>query len=593
MELENRQPAGVAREWAPPGGGSPRTLVTGPDPGAAVGWPATFAPLDSRLPRQWPTLAELRAGRICLLGTDRSLGDPPDWLQTGAPALWRFHLHYWDWAWALAADTDREAARAVFARLWRSWHAMVRVGRQDAWLAYPAALRAWSWCGLHRDLVAGSELAQAFVAELAGHIGFLRRDSASGTSGSHLIKDLKALVGLAVFFTDERLLRRAVGRLTARLAVQVLPDGGHCERAPAYHCQVLGDLIDVADLLASAGHPPEAALTQAIARMRHWLGGVLAPDGQVPLLGGGYPVAPELIAALAPGQPPAGPLLTLPDTGLVRAAVGGWHLLADVGATGRGELPGPAHADTLGCLVHVDGAPLLVDAGTSTSTSTSTCTPTCTPISVPAPGPVRGHERTTAARNTVEIDGVGSTQTRGAFRAARRARARGLQTSGAATLVTIEAERLFGRLSGRPAHRRRWSVSASGLQVEDLVTGRGRHAVTARWQLAPGSAVQLDAGGALITTPAGAFLVSVAASGVVKLTVESAQLAAGFLRTTVAPVLACRIEAVLPVRLTTCWRKARDWSVPGAAGAAARAWPSGAWPSGAWPPAWPSGTWPR
>ena len=54
----------------------------------------------------------------------------------------------------------------------------------------------------------------------------------------------------------------------------------------------------------------------------------------------------------------------------------------------------------------MDGVPLLVDTGTSTY----------------APGPVRDYERSTAAHNTVEVDGANSTEVWGAFRAARRAR---------------------------------------------------------------------------------------------------------------------------------------------------------------------------
>ena len=90
--------------------------------------------------------------------------------------------------------------------------------------------------------------------------------------GNHLVKDLKALAGLAVFFADDGLLGQTLDRLSAQLAVQVLPDGGHFERAPAYHCQVLGDLIDVDGLLRAAGRAPGPELTAAIERMRRWLG---------------------------------------------------------------------------------------------------------------------------------------------------------------------------------------------------------------------------------------------------------------------------------------------------------------------------------
>src|SRR5260370_15040788 len=257
-----------------------RRILSGPDPSAANGWPHAVHPLDARTAGRWPGLPELRDGQIRLLGLVRELGDGRAWQDADAPRLWRFHLHYWDWAWGLAADQDRLAARALFARLWRSWQASTRFGCGDAWHPYPAALRAWSWCGLHRDLVAGSDIEPDFAAGLAAHTGFLRRHLEYDVGGNHLIKCLQALARLAVFFSDERLLPRVLRRLARELARQVLADGGHYERAPAYHCQVLADLIDVADLLRAAGLVPGDEVTTAVTRMRQWLGAVLTPDGQ-------------------------------------------------------------------------------------------------------------------------------------------------------------------------------------------------------------------------------------------------------------------------------------------------------------------------
>jgi uncharacterized heparinase superfamily protein len=530
------------------------------DPARVPGWPAGFAPLDGTAltitaPRHWPSLAQLRAGRIRLLGITRRLDD---WRQADAPQLWRFHLHYWDWAWGLAADADRGAARDLFARLWRSWRAACTLGSADAasgdaWLPYPVALRAWTWCGLYRDLVAGTPLAEEFRRELVTHAAFLPRHLESDVGGNHLIKDLKALAGLGIFLGDEPLLHRALRRLTGQLAVQVLADGGHYERAPAYHCQVLADLIDVADLLAAGGRVPPPALTLAIARMRRWLGAVLMPDGGVPLLNDGYPVPGALVAALRPRPAPPAELLTLPDTGLIRAVSGGWHLLADVGAPCPDELPAHAHADTLGCLVHVDGAPLLVDTGTSTY----------------AAGPVRSYERSTAAHSTLEIDGEDSTEVWGAFRAGRRARVRGPAArtvshgtgshgTGPSEVIARAAHDGYRHLRGRPSHRRRWSLTDGGLRVDDEVTGGGRHAMAVRWHLAPGAVARLEPGGASVTTAAGRFAVAVTGSARFWLAVESAPVATGFLGTTPAPVLICRMDAVLPARLSTSWRRASD-----------------------------------
>jgi len=520
-----------------------RRLLSGPNPSAAVGWPAPLRPVDARTPGRWPGLSELRSGKIRLLGLVRELGDPPGWQHADAPRLWRFHLHYWDWAWGLAADPDRLAARAMFARLWRSWQASAPFGLGDAWHPYPAALRAWSWCGLYCDLAAGSDIEPEFVAGLAAHAGFLRRFLEHDVGGNHLIKGLKALAGLAVFFADERLLRLAVRRLARQLTRQVLADGGHFERAPAYHCQVLADLIDVADLLLATGRAPADELSAATERMRSWLRAVLTPDGQVPLLNDGYPVGPELLSALRPGPVPDGSLLVLPATGLVRAMAGDWHLLADVGPPCPPSLPAHAHADTFGCLVHVGKVPLLIDTGTSTY----------------EPGPVRRHERSTAAHSTVQVDGADSTEVWGVFRAGRRARVSGLNAHADSSGVTCEAVHDgFRSLRGRPLHRRRWSLTSGGLRVDDTVTGRGRHEIVIRWQLAAGCAIRVAEAGAIVISPAGTFSAAIAATDPLMLAAETSQVAVGFGSTADAPVLSCRAHAVLPIRVTTIWSRARS-----------------------------------
>jgi uncharacterized heparinase superfamily protein len=528
-----------------------RRVLSSPDPSTAQGWPDAFRPLDALTPGRWPDLPELRVGKIRLLGQLRELGGTPDWDHIDASRLWRFHLHYWDWAWGLAADPDRLASRALFARLWRSWQASVRFGRGDAWHPYPAALRAWSWCGLHHNLAAGSDIEPDLVGGLAAHAGFLRRHLEYDVGGNHLVKGLKALIGLAVFFADERLLRLATGRLIRQLARQILADGGHYERAPAYHCQVLADLIDVADLLRATGQAPADEITAAVDRMRLWLGAILTPDGQVPLLNDGYPVDRELLAALRPGPDPVNPtrpVLILPETGLVRAVVGGWDLLADVGPPCPPSLPAHAHADTFGCLVHVDKVPLLADTGTSTY----------------EPGLVRCHERSTAAHSTVQVDGADSTEVWGIFRAGRRARVSDLSVHTSPSGITCEAVHDgFRCLPGRPLHRRRWSLASDELQVEDRVTGRGRHEVVIRWQLAVGISLRVADGRALVTSPAGVFSVNITATAPVLLAAETGSIAAGFRSTTDAPVLTCRINAALPIHATTVWSRARDGSAEG------------------------------
>jgi uncharacterized heparinase superfamily protein len=537
----------LLRRWPPSRG----WLLAGPDPAGEAGWPAGFVPADAPLWRDWPGRAALASGEMSLLGVTRTLAPADgnnaarwadaDWEMADTPRLWRFHLHDWDWAWALAADSDLDQARALFGAIWPSWLAATVPGHGEAWHPYPAALRAWSWCGIYRPLAEGTPAETAFRTSLAAHAGFLRRNLETDVGGNHLIKNLKALAGLAVYFSDEALLAWSLTRLSQQLSVQILPDGGHFERAPAYHCQVLGDLIDLAALLAAAGHNEPDGLTGTIEAMRAWLGVVLTPAGEVPLLNDGFPVSHELLATLKPATPPAEPLVVLPDTGLVRATAGNWHLLADIGLPCPGNLPAHAHADTLACLVHVDSAPLLVDTGTSTY----------------APGDERDRERSTAAHNTLTVDERNSTEVWGAFRAGRRARISGVtaQADDGPGLVTIEAAHDgYRNLRGRPRHRRRWSLTEDELAVDDLVTGRGRHRIELRWHLAPEAQLRLIPGGALISTKAGDFQVSVTASTPPALRAGGADISSGFARTTSAPVLTCALHPQLPVQITTVWR---------------------------------------
>ncbi|HVE62579.1 MAG TPA: alginate lyase family protein [Mycobacteriales bacterium] len=424
---------------------------------ATPGWPAGFVPVDARLIGHPVDL--LAAGRIRLLGQERPLGD---WRSTDPPQIWRYHLHYWDWAWSLAGDPDRLRGRAVFARLFAAWQQQTRFGEWDEWSPYVVSVRAWSWCGQYDALVRGSDREHEFLELLTVHAGYLTAHLELDVGGNHLIKNLKGLIGLGVFLGDDRLVTRNLRRLEREVARQVLGDGGHAERAPAYHCQVLADLIDV-DGLLGAGSP--GWLPAAVERMRRWLGLVLLPDGSVPLLNDGFPVPPDLVRAVQPGPPAAEGLTVLPDTGLAVMRRGRGHVLADFGPPCPDDLPAHAHADTLGFLLHVGDTRVVSEVGTSTY----------------APGAVRAAERGTQAHSTVQVDGADSTEVWGAFRAARRARASLLSTADDSSGVRVVASHEgYRRLPGAPVHRRTWVLTADHLTVIDELVGRGEHDVAVR-----------------------------------------------------------------------------------------------------------------
>jgi hypothetical protein len=82
----------------------------------------------------------------------------------------------------------------------------------------------------------------------------------------------------------------------------------------------------------------------------------------------------------------------------------------------------------------------------------------------------------------------------------------------------------------------------------------------------------------MVQAPAGAFRVGVTAAAGAALVIGQAPVAAGFNRTVTAPVLTWHIDAELPARVSTSWRRAgpEDLATSGAGGTPASG-PAACW----------------
>jgi uncharacterized heparinase superfamily protein len=446
------------------------TRSVNPPAGVTPGWPGAFEPLDASLDHG--DGAEVSKGRFTFLGDERSLGEPVvDWHAVGASRLWRFHLHYFEWAWALAQTPDRSWARESFARLWRSWRDLIEPAQGDAWSPYVASVRLWVLCGLYETLVHGSDIESDYVGQIAWHAGYVQSHLELDVGGNHLLKNIKALIGAGVFLGRPDLVSKGRRLLGAQLPIQVLADGGHFERSPSYHCQVLGDFIDILGLLADAGAQPVAGLDGAIDVMRRWLGAMVGADGEVALCNDAIPVGERRLAMLAPAPAPQGPVTVLAESGYVVVRPDEHtQLIIDVGDPCPEDLPAHAHADCLSFELWVGHERWVVDTGTSTYEA----------------GPRRAHERSTAAHNTVEVDGEDQTEVWGIFRAARRARGTLELVASDDTMVEVVASHDgYRRLPGSPVHRRRWRISPGLVEITDTISGVGTHRVVSRLHVAP------------------------------------------------------------------------------------------------------------
>ena len=323
----------------------------------------------------------------------------------------------------------------------------------DRWHPYVVSTRILNWVAA---LSLAPALATAGVGEsLRRQLAFLRRNVEDDVLGNHVLRNATALLLGGVSVGDDSSVR--LGRLlfARELPEQVLPDGGHYERSPAYHRLVLRDLLQAA---------PYADVQRAVAAMTGFAVLSSRPDGAPWLFNdGGADVAPALEL-----EAPADGLSLARDTGYAFLRRPGLSLAFDCGPPAPEFLPAHAHADALSFQLWLDGAPAVVDPGTSTY----------------EPGERRAWERGTRAHSTVAVDGD-QFRLWGAFRSGPLPAVRLTHADSS----TVAGEVL---LRGGVVHRRTIALGERSLLVEDRVEGEGRHTIVSSLPVAQGSPLRVE-----------------------------------------------------------------------------------------------------
>jgi uncharacterized heparinase superfamily protein len=455
-------------------------------------------------------VAELARGEFRFLNRGYHLDrESPDW-RLGAifkDRLWTITLHYHAWAHELAcaATTGANADEAAdlfrhYLSDWLSRCALEAPGsRHLAWNAYAVATRLTWWIHCHRLLGPRwrdwGRFEDDFLASLWQQAAYLRDHLEWDLRGNHLMRDAVGLAYTGRFFDEER--AREWLKTATRLAVeqseeQVLSDGGHFERSPLYHLHVMEDVLELALLLED--RQARQHLRDTWRRMADFLAWLRHPDGDLALfndggLAGALAVEHMLHAgerlgvAIDPAPRRGGAFF--PHTGLAVWHGDPWSIFFDVGPVGPDYQPGHAHADTLTVECSFQGRRLFVDAGTYAYDLDEQ----------------RRYDRSTAAHNTVSIDGQDSSEVWHIFRVGRRAYPHDVDVDFSGSVPRATASHTgYDHLPGRPRPTRRLEVGADGrLVITDNIAGRRRHRLEGGFLLGPGWTATTDADGWLVT----------------------------------------------------------------------------------------------
>ena len=161
-------------------------------------------------------------------------------------------------------------------------------------------------------------------------------------------------------------------------------------------------------------------------------------------------------------------------------------IVADAGPLGLGTLAAHGHADALSFTLSVGGHEVLIDPGTYTYRSDTAW---------------RAHFRSTAAHNTVRIDGQDQSEPGGNFMWLRKARARCTAWRSSAERDELEAwHDGYTRLADPVIHRRRIVLdkSARRIVIDDELEMAGTHDVELFFHCAERCRVDLGSGGHVI-----------------------------------------------------------------------------------------------
>jgi uncharacterized heparinase superfamily protein len=440
-----------------------RRLVASPSTVDGVRLGARVRPPSVPFPAATPSLA---GHTVTFLARTASYPAGIRWDDAGQSRHWRYHLH------AMPFLRQPGLAAAEQEHLIATWIRDNADTGGVGWEPFPTSGRLVNWLRLWWE---GHPAEPAHVASAAAQARHLRRFVEHYVHANHLFENLKALLwaGCAFDGPEAAQWRAWAGRrLTRELREQILPDGGHYERSPMYHSLVLEGCLDLLNIRAAwePDHPELAPLLRSkVAAMLAWLAAMTHPDGGIALFNdatrGGAPRPAALFdyaRRLGIAWSPPGVLVNLASSGYVAIRDAEHYLVLDVGPIGPDHQPGHGHCDLFSFEWSRGGQRVVCDSG----------------VFAYDDAVMRPYVRSTAAHNTVRIDGEEQSDVWADFRVGRRARPRDVRVEAGEAGVRVQgAHSGYERLRGAPVHQRRFEYRAGALVIVDDVTGGGAHDV--------------------------------------------------------------------------------------------------------------------
>ncbi|MBN1931060.1 MAG: alginate lyase family protein [Desulfobacterales bacterium] len=425
---------------------------------------AEIKPLFSRIPyKDEPELAhkiirgeKISQKKFSFLNIEKIYSRKIHWNDPNVSQLWRYNLHYFNYVleliiWGKCTGNDDNAWKA-FVSIANSWIDENMVITGDGWHPYTISLRIVNWIHALTHwktyLSTDPNFSDRIYRSLYGQVKILASYLEKDVRGNHLLKNVKALIWAGKVFNGkepERWFLTGLNILHRELAEQIFQDGGHFERSPGYHLDVLRDILEISIWLKRNNNrnvPPW--LEKKLKSMLDFLCGILPPSNVLPMLKDtsldGFADPEDILTAgalyfnsndyLTSKRLGLYPSMLFGESRLNRYDYSENHpskkksryfgdsgfcvfrddsqkdfLILDAGSPCPDYLPAHAHADMLSYELTANGHQIIVDSGVYEYTA----------------GKWRDYFRSTRAHNTVEIDGQNQSDVWSSFRVGNRA----------------------------------------------------------------------------------------------------------------------------------------------------------------------------
>ncbi|MDQ3140787.1 MAG: heparinase II/III family protein [Bacteroidota bacterium] len=389
-------------------------------------------------------------GTFTILNKSKQFSAKVDWNYMGLGKLWNFKLQYLDYLWNNAvSDEQRTFILNDISNEIKSNKLKLE--------AFPVSQRIIQYAFLLHYVKLDRELERVFKCQL----GYLDHNCEYHLQANHLLENYIALYLGSLYLDENTFHKKYFYRLSKELNIQIALDGAHYEGSIMYHSQILYKLLLLINILRTNQLYPEEmeAISTFVSKMFAWYQHITKNGLLNPILGdtaksGSIPF--EIIQA-------EWKKFDFPDQAC-HDGKGNYFLMEqndmsiifNIGDVYPAHQPGHQHADLLHFVFYKNGNCIFADTGISTYENTER----------------RRYERSTAAHNTVCINGKNQSEVWAAFRMGKRAK-----------IVKIEfgenemkAEIQFGT-NQHHIHKRRCYISEGLLEIQDEVIGTNNNEI--------------------------------------------------------------------------------------------------------------------